>query len=34
MTFQKAFKENADLKKEKNSNNPLIAKTIKFAETS
>ncbi len=33
MTFQKAFKENADLKKEKKSNNPLIAKTIKFAET-
>ena len=33
MTFPKAFKENPDLKKEKTSNNPLIAKTIKFAET-
>jgi DNA polymerase III subunit alpha len=33
MTFQKAFKESPDLKKEKNSDNPLIAKTIKFAET-
>ncbi len=33
MTFEKAFKENPDLKKEKNSSNPLIAKTIKFAET-
>lgn len=33
MTFQKAFKESPDLKKEKSSDNPLIAKTIKFAET-
>ncbi|MFW6259600.1 MAG: DNA polymerase III subunit alpha, partial [Tangfeifania sp.] len=33
MTFQKAFKENPELKKEKTSSNPLIAKTIKFAET-
>ena len=33
MTFIKAFKESPDLKKEKNSNNPLIVKTLKFAET-
>jgi len=33
MTFTKAFKENPELKKEKKSDNPLIAKTIKFAET-
>ncbi len=33
MTFTKAFKENPELKKEKYSDNPLIAKTIKFAET-
>lgn len=33
MTFQKAFRENPELKKEKTSSNPLIAKTIKFAET-
>ena len=33
MNFAKAFKESPDLKKEKNSDNPLIAKTIKFAET-
>lgn len=33
MTFEKAFKENPELKKEKNSDNPLVAKTIKFAET-
>ncbi len=33
MTFAKAFKENPELKKEKTSDNPLIAKTIKFAET-
>src|SRR6056297_2088872 len=33
MTFQKAFQENPELKKEKSSENPLIAKTIKFAET-
>ncbi|QGY43873.1 DNA polymerase III subunit alpha [Maribellus comscasis] len=33
MTFEKAFKESNDLKQEKNSANPLVAKTIKFAET-
>ncbi len=33
MTFTKAFKESPDLKKERISVNPLIAKTIKFAET-
>ncbi|HZH72866.1 MAG TPA: DNA polymerase III subunit alpha [Mariniphaga sp.] len=33
MNFTKAFKENPELKKEKFSSNPLIAKTIKFAET-
>ncbi len=33
MTFQKAFKESPELKKEKNSDNELIAQTIKFAET-
>ncbi len=33
MTFEKAFKESPDLKKEKSSNNPLIVKTLKFAET-
>ncbi len=33
MTFEKAFKESPDLKKEKNSDNELIAQTIKFAET-
>ncbi len=33
MTFKKAFQESADLKKEKDSDNPLIANTIKFAET-
>ena len=33
MTFIKAFKESPDLKKEKTSDNPLVAKTIKFAET-
>ena len=33
MTFAKAFKESPDLKKEKNSNSPLIVKTLKFAET-
>ncbi|NOY95223.1 MAG: DNA polymerase III subunit alpha, partial [Chlorobi bacterium] len=32
MTFQKAFKASPELKKEKDSNNPLIAKTIKLAE--
>jgi DNA polymerase-3 subunit alpha len=33
MTFKKAFQESPDLKKERNSDNPLIANTIKFAET-
>ncbi len=33
MTFPKAFKESPDLKKEKDSANPLVAQTIKFAET-
>lgn len=33
MTFAKAFKENPELKKEKFSDNPVIAKTIKLAET-
>lgn len=33
MTFAKAFKENTELKKEQSSSNPLIAQTIKFAET-
>lgn len=33
MTFEKAFKESPDLKKEKSSNNPLVVKTLKFAET-
>lgn len=33
MTFKKAFQESPDLKKEKNSDNPLIANTIRFAET-
>jgi DNA polymerase III subunit alpha len=33
MTFERAFKESPELKKERNSENPLIAKTIKFAET-
>lgn len=32
MTFKIAFQENPDLKKERNSPNPLIAKTIQFAE--
>ncbi len=32
MTFKKAFQESPDLKKERNSANPLIAKTIRFAE--
>ncbi len=32
MTFQKAFKASPELKKERDSNNPLIAKTIKLAE--
>lgn len=33
MTLKKAYKENPDLEKEKQSMNPLIAKTIRFAET-
>ncbi len=33
MTFEKAFKESPDLKKEKDSPNDLVAQTIKFAET-
>ncbi|SMO61725.1 DNA polymerase III, alpha subunit [Saccharicrinis carchari] len=32
MNFKKAFKENPDLELEKNSPDPLIAKTMKFAE--
>ncbi len=32
MSFKKAYKESPDLTKEKNSSNPLITKTIKFAE--
>jgi len=33
ITFEDAFKSSHELKKEKNSENPLIKKTIKFAET-
>lgn len=33
MTLKKAYKENPDLEKEKKSLNPLISKTIQFAET-
>lgn len=33
MTLKKAYKENPDLEKEKQSHNPLISKTIQFAET-
>ena len=33
MTLKKAYKENPDLEKEKQSTNPLISKTIQFAET-
>lgn len=33
MTFETAFKESPELKQETKSNNPLIAKTLKFAET-
>lgn len=33
MTFDIAFKNSPELKNEKKSDNPLIAKTIKFAET-
>ena len=33
MTLKKAYKENPDLEKEKQSMNPLISKTIQFAET-
>ena len=32
MSFAKAFKENPEFKKEKNSPNPLVASTMKFAE--
>lgn len=32
MTFRKAFQESPELKKEQNSSNPLIKKTIGFAE--
>lgn len=33
MTLKKSYKENPDLEKEKQSLNPLISKTIQFAET-
>lgn len=33
MTFEKAFEESPDLKREINSSNPLVVKTLKFAET-
>lgn len=33
MTLQKAYKENPQLEQEKNSQNPLISKTIRLAET-
>ena len=33
MTLKKAYKENPDLEKEKQSLNPLISKTIQYAET-
>lgn len=33
MTLKKAYKENPDLEKEKQSPNPLVSKTIQFAET-
>lgn len=33
MTFEKAYKESSDLKKELSSVNPLITNTLKFAET-
>ncbi len=33
MTFEKAYKESPDLKKEKESEDPLVVQTIKFAET-
>jgi len=33
MTLQKAYKENPELIKEKSSDNPLVSKTIQFAET-
>jgi DNA polymerase III subunit alpha len=32
ITFKKAFQESADLKKERNSPNPLIVQTLQFAE--
>lgn len=33
MTFKKAYKESAELLREKNSSSPLVAQTMKFAET-
>ncbi len=33
MNFTKAFKESADLRNERDSENPLVAQTMKFAET-
>ncbi|MCL3779836.1 DNA polymerase III subunit alpha [Prolixibacteraceae bacterium JC049] len=33
MTLKKAYKENPELEKEKDSDNPLVAQTIQFAET-
>jgi len=33
MTFEKAFKASEDLKREKTSNNEIVAQTMKFAET-
>ena len=33
MTFEVAFKESPELKQETKSSNPLVAKTLKFAET-
>lgn len=33
MTFETAFKESPELKQETKSGNPLVAKTLKFAET-
>lgn len=33
MTFKKAYKESPDLLREKTSSNPIVAQTMKFAET-
>ncbi|WP_423130286.1 DNA polymerase III subunit alpha [Gaoshiqia sp. Z1-71] len=33
MSFEKAFKESPELLREKNSDNPLVASTLKFAQT-